>query len=140
MKEKKSISFTARGDRRNAMPPTPGGVASFCKNSNPGSRRYSCTHSEVRLCSCAASTPIDLSLASCCNYLTLTSELRVLQFIVAIFAWLSLRELSPWRATNREEYSMLFGVIDFFLACLASLLLKPWCTIIEPSEIEKEWK
>ena len=117
------------------MPPTPGEGAPLSKNCHPGSRRDSCTSNEVRLCSWTASTSIDMSLASCCNSLTRTSELRVRQFIVAIFAWLSLRGTSHWRATNSEECNVVWHDQYFcFLARLASLLLKPWCTMIEQGD------
>ena len=142
----------ALGDRRNLMPPTPGEGASLSNICHPGSRRYLCTSNEVRLCIWTASTSIGLSLASCCNYLTQTSEIRVRQFIVAIFAWLSLRDTSPWRATSSEECDAVWrNRYICFLACLVSSLLKPWSTIIkqndttwptvvssEPSEAVKE--
>ena len=153
-KENNSRLFTARGDRRNPTPPSPGEGASLSKNCHPGSRRDSCTSSEVRLYSWSASTSIDMSLASCCNSLTRTSELRVRQFIVAIFAWFSLRGTSLLRATNSEECDVLLGDRYFcFLARLSSILLRPWCTMIEqgdttrpvvvstePSEIVKEYE
>ena len=67
-------------------------------------------------------------------------------------AWLSLRDRSTWRATNSEECDVVWRNRYFcFLARLASLLLKPWCTTIEqgdttrpavdfsePSEVLKE--
>ena len=117
------------------MPPTPGEGVSLSKNCHPGSRRDLCTSKDVRLCSWTASTSIDMSLASCCNSLTRISELRVRQFIVAIFAWLSLRATSPWRATNSEECDVVWSDrCSSFLARLASLLQKPWCTMIEQGD------
>ena len=45
--------------------------------------------------------------------------------------WLSLRDTSPWRATNSEECDAVWrSRYSCFLACLASLLLKPWCIMI----------
>ena len=47
-------------------------------------------------------------------------------------AWLSLRDTSPWRAANSEECDVVWRNRYFcFLARLASLLLKPLCTMIE---------
>ena len=47
-------------------------------------------------------------------------------------AWLSLRDTSPWRATNSEECDVVWRNQYFcFLVLLASLLLKPWCIMIE---------
>ena len=117
------------------MPLTPGAGVSISKNCLPGSRRDLCTSNEVRLCSWTASTPIDMSLASCCNSLTRTSEIRVRQFIVAIFAWFCLRGTSLWRATNSEECDVDWRDGYFlFLVRLASLLQKPWCTMIEQGD------
>ena len=48
-------------------------------------------------------------------------------------AWLSLWDTSPWRATNSESV-MLFGVIDILAFLHTSLLLKPWCIIIEQGD------
>ena len=46
--------------------------------------------------------------------------------------WLSLRDTSPWRATNSEECDFVWHDKYFcFLARLASLLLKPRCIMIE---------
>ena len=76
-----------------------------------------------------------LSLASWCNSLTQTSEIRMRQFIVAIFAWLNLRDTSPWLATNSEECDVVWRIRYFcFLARLTSLLLKPWCIMIEQGD------
>ena len=61
----------------------------------------------------SVSKSIDQSLASRCNSLTRTSELRVRQIIVAIYAWLSLRDTSSRRATNSEE----FGVFNTLILC-----------------------
>ena len=56
-------------------------------------------------------------------------------FIVAIFAWLSLRGTSPVRATNSEECDVVWcDRYLCFLACLASLLLKPSGTMIEQGD------
>ena len=50
-------------------------------------------------------------------------------------AWLSLRDTSPWRATNSEECDVVWRDRYFcFLALLASLLLTPLCTIIEQGD------
>ena len=50
-------------------------------------------------------------------------------------AWLSLRDVSPWRATNSEVCDVVLRNRYFcFLARLASLLLKPWCTMIEQGD------
>ena len=47
-------------------------------------------------------------------------------------AWFSLRDTSPLRATNSEECDVAWRNRYFcFLARLASLLLKPWCIMIE---------
>ena len=47
-------------------------------------------------------------------------------------AWLSLRDASPWRATNSEECDVVRRTRYFcFLARLASLILKPWCIMPE---------
>ena len=117
------------------MKPTPGEGVSLSKNCHPGSRRDSCTSNEARLCPWIASTSIDLSLAGFCKSLTRTSELRVRQVIVAIFAWLSLQNTSPWRATNSEACDVVWRNRYFsFLAHLASILLRPWCTIIEQGD------
>ena len=136
-KKKNSRVFTARGDRRDPMPPTLEEGVSLSKNYHPVSRRDLCSSNEVRLCSWTASTSINLSLASCCNYLARTSELRVRQFIVAIFAWLCLWDRSPWRATNSEGCDVWRNRYLCFLARLASLLLKPWCTMIEQGDITR---
>ena len=46
-------------------------------------------------------------------------------------AWLSLRDTSPWRATNSEECDVVWrNPCICFIAHLASLLLKPWCIMI----------
>ena len=63
---------------------------------------------------------IDLSLASCCNSLTQTSELRVRQFIIAILAWLS-KECDVWHN-------------QYFTFLHASARLKPRCTLIQPGD------
>ena len=39
-----------------------------------------------------------------CNFSNLTSELRMRQFIITVFDWLSLRDTSRSRATNNENY------------------------------------
>ena len=50
-------------------------------------------------------------------------------------AWLSLRDTSPWRITNSEECDVVWRNRYFgFLARLASLLLKPWCIMIEQGD------
>ena len=50
-------------------------------------------------------------------------------------AWLSLRDTSPWRATNSEECDVVWRNRYFsYLACLASLLLKQWCIMIEQGD------
>ena len=50
-------------------------------------------------------------------------------------AWLSLRDISPWRTTNSEECDVVWhNQYLCFLACLASLPLKPWCTVIEQGD------
>ena len=50
-------------------------------------------------------------------------------------AWLSLRDTSPWRATNSEECDVVWrNRYLSFLARLASLLLKPWCIMIEQGD------
>ena len=50
-------------------------------------------------------------------------------------AWFSLRDTSPWRATNSEECDVVCSNRYLcFLARLASLLLKPWCTMIEQGD------
>ena len=50
-------------------------------------------------------------------------------------AWLSLRDTSPWRATNSEECDVAWcNRYLCFLARLASLLLKPWCIMIEQGD------
>ena len=47
-------------------------------------------------------------------------------------AWLSLRDTSPLRVTNSEECDVVWRNRYFcFLARLASLLLQPWCAMIE---------
>ena len=117
------------------MPHTPGEDVSWSKNCHPGSRRDLCTSNEVRLCSWTASTSIDMSLANCGNSLTRTSELRVRLFIVALFTWLSLQDVSLCRATNSEEFDVVWRDRYFyFLARLASVFLKPWCTMIEKGD------
>ena len=50
-------------------------------------------------------------------------------------AWMSLRDTSSWWATNSEECDVVWRNRYFcFLARLASLLLKPWCTMIEQGD------
>ena len=47
-------------------------------------------------------------------------------------AWLSLRDTSPWRATNSEECDVVWRNRYFcFLTRFASLLLKTWCTMMD---------
>ena len=69
-------------------------------------------------------------------------------------AWLSLRDISPWRTTNCEECDVVWRNRYFcFLARLAYLHLRPWCIMIEqgdttqptvdssePSEAVKEYE
>ena len=50
-------------------------------------------------------------------------------------ALLSLRDTPPWRATNSEECDVVWRSQHYcFLARLASLLLKPWCIMIEQGD------
>ena len=50
-------------------------------------------------------------------------------------ACLSLRHTSPWRATNCEECDVVWCNQYFsFIALLASLLLMPWCILIEQGD------
>ena len=50
-------------------------------------------------------------------------------------AWLCLRDTSPWRATNSEECDVVWrNRYLCFLARLDSLLLKPWCIMIEQGD------
>ena len=50
-------------------------------------------------------------------------------------AWLSLRDASPLRATNSQECDVVWCSQYFcFLARLASLLRRPWCTMIEQGD------
>ena len=50
-------------------------------------------------------------------------------------AWMSSRDTSPWRATNSEECDVVWrNQYFYFLVCLASLLLKPWCIMIEQGD------
>ena len=109
--EKQSLYGTRRQKESDATNPRVG--VSLIKNSHPGNRNDSCTPCEVRLYSWTVSTLIDQSLASNCNALTRTSELTVRQFMVAIYAWLSLRDTSSMRAFNSEE----FGVFNILFLC-----------------------
>ena len=65
----------------------------------------------------------------------------------------SLMNTSPWRATSSDEYDVAWRNRFYLLAHFTSLLLKPWCTMIErdngtrpavipsePSEAVKGWK
>ena len=71
------------------------------------------------------SKDIDISKHSSSTKLKLNDSTK-------INAWLSLPDTSPWRATNSEECDVVRRNRYFcFLAGLASLLLKPWCTMIE---------
>ena len=50
-------------------------------------------------------------------------------------ACFGLRDTSPWRATNSEECDVVWCNQYFsFLALLASLLLMPWCILIEQGD------
>ena len=50
-------------------------------------------------------------------------------------AWLSLRDTSPWRASNSEECDVVWhNQYVCFLARLTSMLLKPWCIMIEQGD------
>ena len=53
-------------------------------------------------------------------------------------AWLSLRDTSHWRATNSEECDVVRRNRYFcFHARLASLLLKPWCNMIDQGDTKR---
>ena len=50
-------------------------------------------------------------------------------------AWLSLRDTSPWPATNSEESDVVWrNRYLCLLARLASLLVKPWCIMMEQGD------
>ena len=50
-------------------------------------------------------------------------------------AWLNSRDTSSWRSTNSEECDVIWRNQYFcFVARLASLLLKPWCIMIEQGD------
>ena len=41
---------------------------------------------------------------------------------------------STWRATNSEECDVVWPSRYFYVAHLTSLLLKPWCTVMEQGD------
>ena len=52
--------------------------------------------------------------------------------------WLSLLDISPWRATNSEECDVVWRNRYFcFLARLASSHLKPWYIMIEQGDTSR---
>ena len=53
-------------------------------------------------------------------------------------AWLSLRDTSPWRATNSEECDVAWRNQYFCSSArFASILLTPWSTMIEQGDTTK---